>query len=166
MAGAGSRRRLNEAIGALHRVVGSPRLNATIADRSGVALGSGSLRVLGVVLEAGPIDLSRLAERSLLAPNALTRHVKALEAWGYVSRAALPGDRRVSVVTATPEGRDALRRFLRANDRMMAGSLAGWTDHDLDALSSGLERLVADLRRPAAMAGGPTTSTPAKERTA
>ena len=155
MAGTASRRRLNEAIGALNRVVGSPRLNATIAARSGVPLGSGSLRILGLVLEHGPIDLSRLAVRSQLAPNALSRHVKALEARAFVVREALPDDRRVSVVTATAEGRDAVRRYLRANDTMMAGSLSGWTDDELDALASGLERLVSDLRRPAVPAGSP-----------
>jgi len=174
VAGAESRRRLNEAIGALSRVVASPRLNGAIAERSGVGISHGSLRVLGLVLEHGPIDLSRLAERSQLAPNALSRHVKVLETRGFVRRAPLPDDRRVSVVTATPAGRDAVRHFLRANDRMMAGPLAGWTDTDLDALSSGLERLVADLRRPAAAAaptaataaGSGTTSITVKERTA
>jgi len=164
--GAASRRRLNEAIGALHRVVGSPRLNATIAARSGVPLGSGSLRILGLVLEHGPIDLSRLAERAQLAPNALSRHVKILEERAFVVREALPDDRRVSVVTATAEGRDAVRRFLRANDRMMSGSLSGWTDDELDALASGLERLVSDLRRPAIAVGGTTSPITVKERTA
>jgi DNA-binding MarR family transcriptional regulator len=166
MAGAASRRRLSDAIGALSRVVASPRLNGAIAERSGVGLSYGALRILGLVLEHGPIDLSRLAERSQLAPNALSRHVKALEARGFVVREALPDDRRVSVVTATADGRDAVRRFLRANDRMMAGPLADWTDDELDALSSGLERLVSDLRRPPAMAAGPKTPIPAEERTA
>jgi hypothetical protein len=72
----------------------------------------------------------------------------------------------VSIVTATAEGRDAVRRFLHANDRMMAGSLSGWTDDDLDDLSSGLERLVSDLRRPAAAAGGAPNPMNVKERTA
>jgi DNA-binding MarR family transcriptional regulator len=166
VAGADSRRRLNEAIGALSRVVASPRLNGAIAERSGVGLSPGSLRILGLVLEHGPIDLSRLAERSQLAPNALSRHVKVLEARAFVVREALPDDRRVSVVTATPEGRDAVRRYLRANDRMMAGPLAAWTDDELDDLSSALERLVSDLRRPPAMAGGPTNPIPVKEHTA
>jgi len=166
MAGAESRRRLNEAIGALSRVVASPRLNGAIAERSGVGLSYGALRILGLVLEHGPIDLSRLAERSQLAPNALSRHVKTLETRGFVAREALPGDRRVSVVTATAAGRDAVRGFLRANDRMMAGPLADWSDAELDALSAGLERLVSDLRRPAAPAAGTTSSISVKERTA
>lgn len=166
MAGAQSRRRLNEAIGALSRVVASPRLNGAIAERSGVGLSYGALRILGLVLEHGPIDLSRLAERSQLAPNALSRHVKALEARAFVVREPLPDDRRVSVVTATAEGRDAVRRFLRANDRMMAGPLDGWTDDELDALSSGLERLVSDLRRPAAPVGEPANPMTAEECTA
>ncbi len=166
MAGSASRRRLNEAIGALNRVVASPRLNATIADRSGVPLTPGTLRILGLVLEHGPLDLSRLAERSMLAPNALSRHVKALEAQAYVVREALPDDRRVSVVSVTAEGRDAVRRYLRANDRMMAGSLAGWTDDELDDLSWALERLVSDLRRPAVVAGDPVSPISVKERSA
>lgn len=166
MAGADSRRRLNEAIGALNRVVSSPRLNSAIAERSGVGLTAGSLRILGLVLEHGPIDLTLLAERAQLAPNALSRHVKVLERTALVARAALPGDRRVSVVTATPAGRDAVRRYLRANDQMMSGPLAGWTDDELDDLSSALERLVSDLRRPPALAGGPTSPTTVEEHTA
>lgn len=166
MAGAASRRRLNEAIGALNRVVASPRLNGAIAERSGVGVSYGTLRILGLVLEHGPIDLSHLAERSQLAPNALSRHVKTLEARAFVVREALPDDRRVSVVTATAAGRDAVRRFLRANDQMMAGPLAGWTDDELDALASGLERLVADLRRPAVVASGTPSPLSVKERIA
>jgi DNA-binding MarR family transcriptional regulator len=166
VSGAASRRRLNEAIGALSRVVASPRLNATIAERSGVPVSAGALRVLGLVLEHGPVDLSRLAERSQLAPNALSRHVKSLEACGYLAREARPGDRRVSVVTATPAGRRAVRHFLRTNDRMMAGPLAGWTDDELDDLSAALERLVRDLRRPVAADAFPLHPMFAKERTA
>lgn len=166
MAGAESRRRLNEAIGALNRVVSSPRLNGAIAERSGVGLTAGSLRILGLVLEHGPIDLTLLSERSQLAPNALSRHVKALEAKAFVARTALPDDRRVSVVTATAAGRDAVRRYLRANDQMMSGPLASWTDDELDDLSSALERLVSDLRRPPALAGGPTSPNTVEEQTA
>ncbi len=147
-------------------MVASPRLNAMLADRSGVPLTPGTLRILGLVLEHGPLDLSRLAERSMLAPNALSRHVKALEAQAYVVREALPDDRRVSVVSVTAEGRDAVRRYLRVNDRMMAGSLAGWTDDELDALAWALERLVSDLRRPVPVAGSPADPTSVKELTA
>jgi hypothetical protein len=47
---------------------------------------------------------------------------------------------------------------------MMSGRLAGWTDDELDALSSGLERLVADLRGPAATTTGPSNPMPDRER--
>ena len=92
--------------------------------------------------------------------------VDGLEARGFVVREALPSDRRVSVVTATAAGREAVHRYLRANDRMMAGSLAGWTDDELDDLSSALERLVSDLRRPVVTTGGTANPTSVKERIA
>lgn len=146
MSTAASRRRLSDAIGSLTRVTGSPRLNSVLAEQAGVDLTFAAFRVLRQVVANGPLDLSRLATITNLAPNALSRQVKALEASGYIAREPHPGDRRIALVTATEAGIEAERRLMAANDRLLTRQLRHWTGAELDQLSASLERLAGDLR--------------------
>jgi DNA-binding MarR family transcriptional regulator len=82
-----------------------------------------------------------------MQPSALSRQVKLLEDGGHIERTAHPDDARVSVVEATPAGRDAHARIRKANERLLARQLVGWTDADLDDLAARMQRLVSDLRR-------------------
>lgn len=148
MTAAASRRRLNEAIMALHRFTRSSKLDALHAEQAGVDLNFAAFRVLALVVEQGPISLGALAEAAHTAPNALSRQVKVLEEGGYIRREPDPSDGRVSVVQATEAGVDACRRLRAANDRLLVRQLRDWTPEELDDLAAKLERLVADLRRP------------------
>lgn len=139
-------RRLREDMGSLRRITGSQRLDRLIAARSGVSIGVAAVAVLGKVIEDGPMRMTDLAEAVRTQPAALTRQVQALEAEGYVERAADPADGRASVVTATSAGRVAHRRIEAANDELMAEQLDDWTTDDLADLVARLDRLVADLR--------------------
>lgn len=139
-------RRLREDMGSLRRITGSQRLDRLIAARSGVSIGVAAVAVLGKVIEDGPMRMSDLAEAVRTQPAALTRQVQALEAEGYVERAADPADGRASVVTATSAGRVAHRRIEAANDELMAEQLDDWTTEELADLVDRLDRLVADLR--------------------
>lgn len=147
-----ARRRLRDALQALHRITGSSRLDRLNAARSGVSIGFAALGVLGRVIDEGPIRMSDLAAAGRMNPAALTRQVQALEAEGYVIRRADPEDGRASVIAATPAGRAAHRRVDAATDSLMAGQLADWSPYELDVLVDQLDRLVTDLR--AAPAGG------------
>lgn len=141
-----SRRRLNEAIGAMSRFARSPRLDAVHAERSGIDLKLAAYGVLGHVVANGPVSLSELSHLARMQPSALSRQVKLLEEGGYITRTPRADDARVSLVCATACGDAAHARIRTANDDLLARQLADWTDAELDHLASQMQRLLADLR--------------------
>ena len=142
-----SRRRLNDAIGAVNRFSQSRKLGPIHAAKSGVDLNLAAYGVLGQVIAHGPVTLSELAHHTHMLPSALSRQIKLLEDGGFIDRSVDRDDARVSVVRVTSKGRDAHRRIRKANEDLLAHQLAGWSDDELDHLSDLMHRLVADLRR-------------------
>lgn len=61
-------------------------------------------RVLRILEEQGPMELSHLARDACLLLSSLTRMVRPLEDEGLVTRSTPPDDRRKSVLTITPSG--------------------------------------------------------------
>jgi DNA-binding MarR family transcriptional regulator len=66
-------------------------------------------RTLVVLEAAGPTSLSGLAEQLAVNPSTAMRMVDRLVAMGLVGRTADPGDRRVTRIAATAEGRRIVR---------------------------------------------------------
>ncbi len=143
---ADARHQLSDALGALQRITGSPRLDRRNAVRSGVPIGFAAIGVLGKVIADGPLRMSDLATAGRMHPAALTRQVQALEAEGYIERRPDPLDGRAAVVHVTAAGRAAHRRVQAANDEIMAEQLMDWSLDDLTGLVAQLDRLVTDLR--------------------
>lgn len=146
MTDAESRRAINEAINSLKRFVNSRQLDALHAARSGVALNLVAIGILHRVLDHGPIRPTELAELADIQPAALSRQIRILEEGGFIVRTADAEDGRVSLVEATPEGREAYRSFAAANDALLAEQLKDWTAAELAGLADQMQRLVADLR--------------------
>ena len=67
-------------------------------------------RVLRVLEESGPMDLTRLAAEACLLLPSLTRMLPALLAEGLVARQPDPADRRRAVIAIAPPGRALLDR--------------------------------------------------------
>jgi len=143
-----SRRRINEAITSIRRLMISRRLDALHMERSGVPLGLVAIGVLHRVIDAGPIRPTELAEQADIQPAALSRQIRILEENGYTVRVADPDDGRVSLLEATASGRDAYGDFVAANDKLLARQLAAWSADELNDLADRMQRLVADLRDP------------------
>ncbi|WP_406282882.1 MarR family winged helix-turn-helix transcriptional regulator [Embleya sp. NBC_00896] len=143
-----SRRRINEAITSIRRLMSSRRLDALHMERSGVPMSLVAIGVLHRIIDYGPIRPTELAERADIQPAALSRQIRILEEGGYTIRVADPDDGRVALLEAAERGREAYRLFVAANDEMLARQLAGWTADDLNDLADRMQRLVADLRGP------------------
>jgi DNA-binding MarR family transcriptional regulator len=147
MSAAATRRRLNDAISALHRFAGSRKLDAMHAERAGVDLNLAAYGVLAKVVEHGPVSLGELSKLTHMQPSALSRQVRLLEEGDHISRSAGSDDARVALVSVTAAGRDAHRRLRDANEALLARQLRGWTEAELVDVAEKIERLVADLRR-------------------
>jgi DNA-binding MarR family transcriptional regulator len=89
--------------------------------------------------EAGPLPMTRLAERLGLERTSLTRNLKPLEAKGWVS-VAEDEDRRVRLVRITPAGRAKARAALPLWRKAQATAAAAVSGRQLAAVAAALGR--------------------------
>jgi DNA-binding MarR family transcriptional regulator len=111
--------------------------------------------IAGLAGEGGPVTVSRLAKRMRQTMPAISQKISGLEHGGYLVRAALPADRRVSCIALTEKGRkvsdDALRAFLSRIEQALNGLGDAGTEEFL-ALS---RRLTAAMDQVLAETGPP-----------
>jgi DNA-binding MarR family transcriptional regulator len=138
---------IEEALALIVRHATLPRVQQGLRARTGLSLDVAALQLLRWIGDMGPVRLSDLADAVGLDVSTASRHVKQLETEGAVVRSGHPTDRRVSVLTLTPAGRDALRRLRRARRDFVAEALADWSDDDRAALAPLLGRLAGDVTR-------------------
>jgi DNA-binding MarR family transcriptional regulator len=108
------------------------------------------LSCLATIGREGPLPLGELAGRENLSPPFITKIVTKLEEDGLVGRAAVAQDRRVSLVSVTPAGRELLdqirsARTMYLNQRL--ASLSPKEQADLAAALPLLERLAGEEAR-------------------
>ncbi|HZX03283.1 MarR family transcriptional regulator [Kribbella sp.] len=105
----------------------------------------GQFRVLRTLDHAEePIRLSELAARLGIVPRSATSVVDDLESAGLVARRPDPHDRRATLVTLTPAGRQILTTLRQKRHDVMARQLARLTPQDQQTLAHLLHRLAAD----------------------
>lgn len=112
-------------------------------------------RVLRVLQEKGPQELSQVATEAVLLLSSLTRMVGPMVEEGLISRTTPPEDRRKTVVAITAAGLDLVNAHAGQSAAIL-GRIEAEFGHDrleqlLDLLED-LQRL--DLRASAADAGG------------
>ncbi|GAA4202361.1 MarR family winged helix-turn-helix transcriptional regulator [Microbispora amethystogenes] len=112
-----------------HRVL----LAALLAE---IGLYPGQDRVLNALWANGPMSQNRLAAAVGIDMSTMTKSLQRLERGGLVSRAPSPGNRRISVVSTTPEG-DALRPEVRRVEEELHRRLSdGLTPEQVETLRS------------------------------
>ncbi len=100
-------------------------------------------RVLRVLDESGPLELTLLAKAAVLQLPSLTRMIRAMEDEGLVSRATPDADRRKTVVTITAAGCDVIHAHAAASRAVFAGLAATYGPEKLELLLD----LLDDLQR-------------------
>jgi DNA-binding MarR family transcriptional regulator len=93
----------------------------------------------------GPLTPSRLAEVERVKRPTATRVLRHLEDDGLITRVSDPADGRVALVSATPAGRELLKRLRSRKNAYLAQRLRDLPAEDLEALdraSQVLERLL------------------------
>jgi DNA-binding MarR family transcriptional regulator len=106
--------------------------------------------VLHQVQAGASLRVSALAEALGLDISTASRHVRQLEAGGYVVRTGDPDDRRALRVRLTRRGRAALDQAMRARADVVDRATADWPDQDRATLSILMTRLADSLERLAA----------------
>ena len=94
----------------------------------------------------GPMTLGELSSRMMVSNGNVTGLVERLVADGLVARRPSPSDRRVQLVSLTPEGRRAFRALARAHENWIAEIFSDLKASDLSTLME----LLAKAKRSAA----------------
>jgi homoprotocatechuate degradation regulator HpaR len=77
-------------------------------------------RVLRVLEERGPTELTQVAKDACLLLPSLTRIIRAMEEEGLVARAADTEDRRKAIATITEAGRGLIRAHMAESNAIFA----------------------------------------------
>jgi DNA-binding MarR family transcriptional regulator len=109
----------------------SPQLTTTLTQNS----------VLATLVTDGPQRMSVLAEREGVRLPTMTNVVGRLERAGYLRRESDPDDRRVVMVSATPQARRDVARVRTVREAFLQERLARLSAKDQESISRALPAL-------------------------
>lgn len=123
------------------------RLQRILRQQSMGGLTLTQLSCLATIGREGPLPLGGLAVKENLSPPFITKIVTKLAEDGLVTRAAVAQDRRVSLVSASPAGRQLLDQVRSRRTMYLNQKLSELTPEEESILAAALpllERLAAD----------------------
>ena len=129
----------------LFRLNASRKVHARQAAAAGVVVSQPGFVLLRRILDQGPLPVGELARLADMDPAATGRQVRQLEHDGLVRRSRSAADGRVTVVEATPRGREVWQRMDGVRNLHMEDVLQAWSKADRAELARLLDKLVADL---------------------
>ncbi len=123
------------------------RMARRLRQEAGASLTPSQTAALATIEKHGPLTPSELATRERVQRPTATRVLGFLEDSGLVTRAADPTDRRCSLVTVSPAGRELLQVARTRKDAYLAQRLEALSDADRAALGRAagiLERMLEE----------------------
>lgn len=88
-------------------------------------IGLSDFLILEALLHKGPMSMSHLGEKVMLANPSMTAAVGRLQRLGFVQRQCATIDRRVRTVELTPEGRKVIRKIFAQHELDLEGVMSG-----------------------------------------
>lgn len=107
-------------------------LNGLIADRMGVV--PTDFQCLHAIVQNGPTTAGAIAQRVALTPGSVSRAIDRLEAAGCVRRVPDPGDRRRTLLEATPEGLQTIGGYYEGLTKRTRDDLADFSRDELESI--------------------------------
>ena len=104
-------------------------------------LGLSDFMVLEVLLHKGPLPISLIGEKVLLANASMTAAVDRLEQKGWVLRQASETDRRTRIVALTPSGRTFISDLYARHARDIEAVTSALTPAEQNQLRTLLKKL-------------------------
>lgn len=142
---------LDELLVRIHTVRQRPGWRRRLIDASGSVPSLSTLRVLRAVEQrekAGQsASVGDVAEYMAVEHSTASRTVANVVAAGLLTKAQDAEDQRRCVLSLTETGRQALADVTERRREMVAETVAGWAESDVDKLVDLLEQLVADFER-------------------
>ncbi len=136
--------RLQEAWQVSTRQAHLPAVEQRLQMAAGLALPRPARIALAHLSETGPLHVSDLAAVAGVDVSTMSRTLRHLGSFGFVSRG--PGeDLRVVRISITPSGQDAVTRLRSAGQQILGEVLAGWDPVDREDLSRLLRRFAEDF---------------------
>src|SRR3954466_11779444 len=117
------------------------RMARRLRQEAGPRLGPPQVAALATIERHGPLSPSELADRERIKRPTATRIVRHLETAGLVGRVKDPEDGRASILSATPEAKELLRRLRARKTAYLAKRLGKLDAEDRRTLERAAELL-------------------------
>lgn len=104
-------------------------------------LGLSDFMVLEVLLHKGPLTISVIGEKVLLASASMTSAIDRLEKRQLVRRTSCNSDRRIRLVELTPEGKSFIEEIYARHEKDLEHVTAGLSDTERRSLYEGLKKI-------------------------
>jgi MarR family 2-MHQ and catechol resistance regulon transcriptional repressor len=127
-------------------------------------IGLSDFLVLEVLLHKGPLTISAIGEKVLLASASMTSAIDRVEKLGLVRRRSCSSDRRIRLVELTVEGKAFIEEIYSRHAKDLERIAAGLCDAERKALYSGLKKmgLAAEVAVPTVKC--PVTNAPKQQQ--
>lgn len=116
-----------------------------LADSTDHPLTLAQLHLLKLLANNGEHKVSDAATLLGVSSPAATKCIDKLERLGLLSRTPSTSDRRATILSASPEGRDLVREYERINRRRLEPVLRCFSPDEIDNLTDLLERVAVAL---------------------
>lgn len=121
----------------------SHRALSALVERSiaNLGLGVSDFMVLEALLHKGPLTISEIQAKVLLASGSMTAAVDRLEQRGLVVRKTTATDRRARILELTPEGRSLVQTAFQEHSRDLERVMSVLDDDEKQQLYGPLKKL-------------------------
>jgi MarR family 2-MHQ and catechol resistance regulon transcriptional repressor len=104
-------------------------------------LGLSDFMVLEVLLHKGPLTISVIGEKVLLASASMTSAIDRLEKRGLVRRRSCDSDRRIRLVELTDCGRAFIEEIYARHEKDLEAVIGGLSDEERRVIYEGLKKI-------------------------
>jgi MarR family transcriptional regulator, 2-MHQ and catechol-resistance regulon repressor len=108
---------------------------------NGLGLGLSDFMVLEVLLHKGPLTISVIGEKVLLASASMTSAIDRLEKRGLVVRRSCSSDRRIRLVELTCEGKGFIAEIYARHEKDLEQVAAGLSEEERRTMYEGLKKI-------------------------
>ncbi|GEN95473.1 MarR family winged helix-turn-helix transcriptional regulator [Pediococcus ethanolidurans] len=105
----------------------------------------GQLRVLRLLAQQEPLTNSQIVEKLDIRPSSASVLVSKLEEDGLVKKTNSPEDKRVTFISLTTEGRDAIEKSKKLKNDLSDSFFESLTNDEQEQLDGLLRKLLIDL---------------------